>query len=314
MKKLPLFLLSLILCANDDILSQAKKLEDEGRYKEAMLLYKQVALKEQSSSAKRYQTREEFYDTSIKKPDDNQTSSSLRQLIAKDFGIYPYKKNYLLPATHTFNKIDGRDHFETSFEISLEKALSYDFLGLGESISLAYTQKSFWQTARSSTPFRETNYMPEIFMLNTNIASDTLKAYKVGILHSSNGKDKKDSRSTNRIYADLYFQYGNLFIKPTLWYKIPLGYEDVDSKKFYKYYGYGELNFLYAYKKHTFEATFRDNLKTDNKGSIELNWLFPFGGYDNLFAMIQFFHGYGYNLIDFNKNLTTVGFGVAFSR
>lgn len=73
------------------------------------------------------------------------------------------KKNYLLPATYNINKIEDRNQFETAFQISIEKPMTYDLLGFNETISAAYTQKSFWQTAEDSAPFRESNYEPEVF-------------------------------------------------------------------------------------------------------------------------------------------------------
>ena len=48
-------------------------------------------------------------------------------------------------------------------------------------------------------------------------------------------------------------------------------------KDFYKYYGYGDISFLYAYGKQTFELLLRDNLRlnSSNKGQF-LTTLFLF--------------------------------------
>lgn len=331
-KSLFLFLiLSLFLYPDDELnylYKEAKALEDSGDYKAAMLLYKKIAnstLNQQNiekddliSKNIISNPKQEFFEKNINKSSNKETNSSLEQLVTKDFGIYPYKKNYILPATYSLNSVKNRDNFETSFQISLEKPISNDFFGLNETISIAYTQKSFWQTASSSAPFRETNYEPEIFM---QIPDDGkyLKLYKTSFLHTSNGKGGDDSRSLNRLYLQTFFQFDNLFVSPKIWYKIPQNSKDDDMKDFYKYYGYGDISLLYAYKQQTFELLLRDNLRlnSSNKGAVEFNYTFPLPDFissKNSYGIFQIFHGYGQSMIDYDKEITNFGIGIAFSR
>ena len=327
-----LFIFTLSLCFSEDLNSiykKAKELEDSGDYKSAMLLYKKIAnesLKNPSLDKSedlvikeiKKEPKKEFFEHHIDKSKDKETNDNLEQLVTKDFGIYPYKKNYFLPATYTFNNISNRDNFETSFQISLEKPISNDFFGLNETISIAYTQKSFWQTASSSAPFRETNYEPEIFMQIPNDGK-YLKLYKTSFLHTSNGKGGDDSRSLNRLYLQTFFQFDNLFVSPKIWYKIPQNSKDDDMKDFYKYYGYGDISFLYAYGKQTFELLLRDNLRlnSSNKGAALFNYTFPLPDFissKNSYGIFQVFHGYGQSLIDYDREVTNIGIGVTFSR
>ena len=141
-KLIILFISTLSLCFAQDfnsIYKEAKELEDSGDYKSAMLLYKKIANesfknsfvdKNENLIAKeiKKEPKKEFFEKNIDKSEDKETNSNLEQLVTKDFGIYPYKKNYFLPATYTFNNISNRDNFETSFQISLEKPISNDFL------------------------------------------------------------------------------------------------------------------------------------------------------------------------------------------
>nr|WP_306457769.1 phospholipase A [Aliarcobacter trophiarum] len=261
--------------------------------------------------------KQEFFDKNIKKNDIEETNNNLEQLVTKNFGIYPYKKNYILPATYSLNSVKDRDNFETSFQLSLEKPISHNFFGLNETISFAYTQKSFWQTASSSAPFRETNYEPEVFV-QIPYDSEYLKLYKASFLHSSNGKAGENSRSVNRLYLQSYFQFDNFFISPKVWYKIPENKND-DMKDFYKYYGYGDISLLYAYKQQTFELILRDNLRlnSSNKGAVEFNYTFPlpeFISSKNSYGIFQVFHGYGQSMIDYDREITNFGIGIAFSR
>lgn len=337
MKKiLLLFIATLAFSAEfDELLEKAKMLENEGNYKEAMLLYKDIANRSLESSKyieninqdsitnseeKNFANiKKAFFEREIKNIEDEDTKKNIKQVITKDFGIYPYKKNYFLPASYTFNNIQDRHNFETNFQLSVEKPLSYNLFGFDETISLAYTQRSFWQTTKHSAPFRETNYEPEVFALLPIEKGKYLKAIKTSFMHSSNGKRDDESRSLNRIYTEAYFQFSNLFVIPRVWYRIPEPSKDDDNKHFYRYYGYGDITLLYAYKEHTFDLLVRNNLRLDktNKGALEFNWTFPlpeFISSKNTYGMFQVFHGYGQSLIDYDREVTNIGFGIALSR
>ena len=317
-----------------DIYNQAEKYEQEGNFKEAMFLYKK-AVKLNNSKEDQYildlsknqkhkvqtftKMKKDFYENYINKTEDKETNSSLVQMITGDFGLYPYRKNYLLPATYDLNKTDDRSSFETSFQFSIEKPISYNFFRLGESISAAYTQKSFWQTSSNSSPFRETNYKPEVFIQFPYNNSETLKGLKVSLIHESNGKSIGESRSWNRLYLESYLQLSNLFVIPRVWYRIPEKSSDDDNPDIYEYYGYGDLTLLYPYKKHTFELMLRNNMRlnSQNKGAAQLNWTFPlpeFLSTPNSYGFLQLFSGYGESLIDYDRETNKIGIGIAFSR
>lgn len=336
MNKLILILVSTICLAEDvsKIYQNAQNLENEGNFQEAMLLYKKAAnlsmtkedkylldlSKNKEHKVDTFSTmKKDFYTNQINKLGDKETDDSLKQIITGDFNLYPYKKNYLLPITYDFNKTTDRKQFETAYQISVEKPISYNFFGLNESISAAYTQKSYWQTSTNSSPFRETNYIPEVFIQFPYKNDKTLKGYKLALQHESNGRNNEFSRSWNRVYLEAYFQSSNLFVIPKIWYRIPEKENDDDNPDINEYYGYGDLTFIYAYKKHTFELTLRDNLRfnSQNKGSAEFNWAFSlpeFLSTDRSYGLFQVFSGYGNSLIDYDRETHKVGLGIAFSR
>ncbi len=335
MKKILFSTIILTSCFSEDFSNLYKKandFENQGLYKEAMIIYKQIAtskIKEDNKyiiNKSKYEDKEikvdsistmkkNFYNDQIDKTNDKESDKSLEQIISSDFNIYPYKKNYLLPVTYDFKEHDNRKQFETAFQLSAEKPIAYNFFGFNESISAAYTQKSFWQTSKNSSPFRETNYEPEIFIQFPYKNDMYLKGYKIALNHQSNGRDNELSRSWNRVYLEGYFQALNLFVIPRVWYRIPDAQDD--NPDIEDFYGHGELSFMYVYKKHIFETMLRNNLEFNNKGAAELNWTFPLPKiFDstNSYGLIQIFSGYGNSLIDYDREIHKIGFGIAFSR
>ena len=313
----------------NNIYQEAQNLENQGKYKEAMLLYKKAVnlnnksltdnLNHQTQEVPFSTIKESFYETKIDKVENEETNKNIKQSVTGNFDLYPYRKNYILPATYDFNKSDDRNSFETAFQISIEKPLLYNYFGFNETISGAYTQKSFWQTAKESLPFRETNYEPEIFITFPYEKDSILKTYKVGFNHSSNGKGGDISRSWNRLFLEGTFQLSELFIVPKIWYRIPENEDTDDNSNIHEYYGYGDLSFIYAYNQHQFELILRNNLESydKNRGSAEFNWTFPLPKFTystTTYGMFQIYSGYGNSLIDYDREVNKVGLGIALSR
>ena len=301
---------------------EALKYEKMGDYKNAMKIYKEIALKEKElndifvdeDKEKEIKVVSNVIDTI----DDKETEQTIIQMLSSSFNLYPYYENYLLPFSYVSNAKDGRKKSETKFQLSVKKPIAHNLLGLNESLYFGYTQTSWWQLYAPSSPFRETNYKPEVFMMIPYGKKDhtALKALKLGFLHESNGQDTPKSRSWNRLYAESYFQVDNLFINPRVWYRIPENEGEDDNPDLEDYLGYGDLNFILPYKSHNFKLLLRNNLKFngENKGFTELSWTFPLMNSKNSFGYLQLSNGYGDSLIDYNKDLSRFSFGISLSR
>lgn len=259
---------------------------------------------------------QEIYSDALASYKDKETENSARQMLTESFDILPYQKNYLLPLTYDGTTHENRKHQETKFQLSFQKKLLDNFFGLDETISAAYTQTSWWQTATKYPSFRETNYQPEIFMIIPNSDQDAmLKAYKFGLLHESNGQDNEKSRSWNRLYAKAFFQYEGLIIAPRVWYRILEGIDSDNNPNIDDYLGYGDLQLIYPWKKQTFGLLVKNNFHFDNtnKGALQFDWTFPLWE-QNLFGYLQLYSGYSESLIDYDKRTDRIGIGFAFSR
>ena len=310
----------------NSLLKEASKLEKDGKYKEAMLIYKEIANNTylektlEENSFKEIKVKEipeevKVLAKNVNTIEDQETMTTIEQMLASSFNLYPYKENYFFPISYDTKKRNDRKRNETKFQLSLKKPISHNFFGFEETFYFGYTQISYWQLYSDSSPFRETNYKPEFFVTIPYGKRDktALKGFKTGFLHESNGQGEEESRSWNRIYLESYFQYKNLFIIPRVWYRIEE--KDDDNPDIEDYLGYGDLTFMYPYKEHNFKLMFRNNLKSkDNRGFAQLDWTFPFFGSKNTFGHIQISNGYGDSLIDYDKDITRINFGISLSR
>lgn len=308
----------------------AKHFEEKGNNERSLLWYKRAAIlsfeakntknKELEDSLQeqiqRVERSEKVYGSFLDTyQDDPEARQSVKQTITKIFGIAPYKTNYLLPYTYDDVGHGDRKRAETKFQLSFQKSIVDDFFGLNESIVLAYTQTSWWQTTAESAPFRETNYQPELFVIMPHFDSDSfIKAYQIGLIHESNGQGKEKSRSWNRLYAKAYLQAGGLIISPRVWYRFSENASDDDNPNIHKYLGYGDLELMYPWRTHTFKLLLRNNFDfKDNRGAAQFDWSFPLWE-KNLFGYIQLYSGYSESLIDYDKRSNRVGIGFALSR
>jgi phospholipase A1 len=173
-----------------------------------------------------------------------------------------------------------------------------------------YTQNSFWQAANSkaSSPFRETNYQPEVIAiapLGIDLGGVHLRHVGLGLVHQSNGQSGTLSRSWNRVYAQLGLEKDGLSATARVWKRV--SETDDDNADIVDYMGHGDLALAYRRNGHIYSSTMRYNFHTD-RGGLQAGWAFPLAG--NLKGYAQAFAGYGQSLIDYNYFQRSVGLGV----
>ncbi|MCP3177205.1 phospholipase A [Desulfuromonas sp. KJ2020] len=245
-----------------------------------------------------------------------------KKMSASRFAIMPHKPNYLLPATYNSSvnnePYTGTDRnlelkeIEVKFQVSFKTPLWERIAGRG-TLYAGYTQQSHWQAYNSdaSSPFRETNYQPEIFLTFDNdysLLGVRNRLITLGFEHQSNGRSEPLSRSWNRLYAQFAFERGNLYFALRPWYRLPESRSSDDNPDIHKYMGYGEFNAVYTWGNHRFGLMLRNNFRAENYGAVQVDWSFPlhprFDGY------IQYFNGYGESLIDYNHSTNRIGVGI----
>ena len=316
-----------ILSANENLLElyqKANEFEKSGDTQNAMQIYKKIAeISLNLEQNSQIQTTQNSQNSSNLNPQSivenspnleisenlqNSTNSEQNELF---LGLKAYEPIYVL-WTHDFKSKEDRKRNELKFSFSLERPMLYDFFGLDEKISLAYTQTSWWQVTQDSMPFRESNYQPEIFMQIPISSFDFIEYAKFGLMHESNGKDGANSRSWNKAYAETSLNFGNLSITPRIWHSF---YFDATNDDIRRYMGHGELKLSYDYARQNFALKLRNNLKfnADNKGAVQFDWFFPIFN-SGFYGYLQYFSGYGESLADYNRHIDKIGLGVAFRQ
>lgn len=229
--------------------------------------------------------------------------------------IQTHKENYVLPLSFKNLTDDEQKNPETKFQFSVKKKILDEIFDYPISINGAYTQISWWQIAAESAPFRETNYMPEIFFeIPINGGIIPLDGFDLGFIHQSNGRDEEESRSWNRVYLQTILNFDNLQIVPKAWLRVDRGGPD-DNPNIEHYAGHGSLDINYNFGRYYTKISVANNfhLNNTNKGSVEVNLYIPIIK-DLAYGMIQYFNGYSESMIDYNVKTNRIGLGFLIFR
>lgn len=239
------------------------------------------------------------------------------------FVISPHKQNYVLLASYNaepnyqaYNRPESEfDRWEIKFQLSYKMPVVEGLFGSDVDLYAAYTNLSYWQAFNRdiSSPFRETNHEPELFLVVPDMWPDDWELYgwrnalmRFGVVHQSNGQGGFKSRSWNRAYLNFLFEKRNFLLGFKPWYRIP---EDNDDNPLIDdYLGRYEIHGLYKKRQQTFSLMLRNLFDGDGRDTVQLDWSFPL--YGRWRGYLQYFNGYGESLIDYNAKSHRLGFGL----
>jgi phospholipase A1 len=238
------------------------------------------------------------------------------------FTLTSRKPNYILvtsmstpnQAPYEFTGSAERlDSEEVKFQLALQTKLADDLFGRNADLWFGYTQVSFWQlfNPEISAPFRETNYEPEGYvsvLTGYDLLGLKLRAVNLGFVHQSNGRAEPLSRSWNRVFADLQLTRGDFAMSFKPWVRIKEDAADDNNPDIENYLGRYELRLFYSWRGQVFSAMLRNVLDSEHRLNAELAWSFPI--VRRLRGLVQWYNGYGENLIDYNFNTHRIGVGV----
>ena len=237
----------------------------------------------------------------------------------------PHQSNYLiatyshapngepyLPFRDLLEQEKGLSHAELAYQLSFKIKMIEQAFSKPLDLWFGYTQRSFWQAANhdASSPFRETNYEPEVMAvmpLKGSLLGVNARFAGLGFVHQSNGQAGSLSRSWNRVYAQVGVDKGNFSLVGRVWKRVSEAAEDDNNPDIVDYLGRGDLMAAYQWDNgQELNATVRYNTST-NKSGVQIGYTYPIAG--KVGAYVHLFSGYGQSLIDYNYFQRSIGFG-----
>ncbi len=222
-----------------------------------------------------------------------------------DFGVY--KDNYFItgiPTNHDINNSTA----DAKYQISIRQRLFNNLMPYNTQLMLIYSQKSFWDIYRESSPFKDSNYNPGFLLTKPIINQNKLKGIvALSLEHESNGRDSLESRSWN--YATLsgtYFFNYNFSAQLKVWY----GALSDDNADLYDYRGYGLLALKYRSTNDRLTASFVLNPIKNFSFNTQAELSYQINKRANQSLFLQWYNGYGESLLEYNEYTSMVRIGI----
>jgi phospholipase A1 len=238
------------------------------------------------------------------------------------FNFRPHRESYLLPINYSTSSNDGpfqdftpaglkSQHTELTYQLSFKMKMMEQLAHTPLDLWFAYTQQSYWQAYNraASSPFRETNYQPELMLVSPlylDVGLFDIRYLNLGAVHQSNGQTSTLSRSWNRVYAEMGAERGDLGLTLRLWKRLDNARSDNDNVDIADYLGHGDLRVVYRMKGYELSMLGRRNFQKRH-GAVQLGLAIPLSA--NLKGYFQLFSGYGQSLIDYNYSQKSLGAG-----
>ncbi|SEN37699.1 phospholipase A [Vreelandella aquamarina] len=238
------------------------------------------------------------------------------------FSITTHRTNYLFPVSYNTNQdannfrevtdASGPNNNEVKFQFSAKFNLAEDIFGNVGDVYFAYTQRSWWQAYNTdaSSPFRETNYEPEVFIDFDNAWSAlgwVNTRNRISFIHQSNGRSDPLSRSWNRVYLESTFQSGDWALTLAPHWRVPESESDDNNPDIERFVGYGDIRLAKRLQNnHEFAGQLRGNPSTGNYGTqVDYSW----PAFNGVRAHVQYYYGYGESMIDYDNRVHRLSLG-----
>lgn len=216
---------------------------------------------------------------------------------------------------------DGRLQISFKYQLFGEAGKVGEGAPFINGLHFGFTQRLFWDLGANSSPFRNIDFMPEVFYLVPAMpVSDNLAlGGQIGLRHESNGRDGDQSRSLNNFYVQTMATTAlgkyKLSIGPRLWFFVGDREDNPDIERYRGNTGlFAEIGRDDGLR---LTATTRLN-PSSGKGSINSEISYPMDRIIdtplNLYVFGQGFAGYGENLLDYNRKTTRFRIGIGIVR
>lgn len=236
-------------------------------------------------------------------------ADSVREVLDKMPYFTLFKDNYFIGGTTIGHKPTAANS-DVKFQLSIAQRLTKSKLPFDTYLFIQYTQKAFWNVFQESLPMRDLNFNPGIGLGHLIIRRNKFigKGYLM-LEHESNGKDSTASRSWNRISmaADVVLTK-NWEVQFQTWIPIVDGKY---NKDLLKYKGIFQMAGNFRTDNRRFNcALILTKRKTWWSFNTQVELSYKFNNNENQYFFLQYYNGYGENLLEYNKfkSMLRIGF------
>lgn len=260
-----------------------------------------------------HKVRDKYLDSAQKAKDkylsERYNADSVRAELDKRPYFTLFKDNYFVGGIPLGTKPTGANS-DVKFQLSISQRLTKSRLPFDTYLFIQYTQKAFWNVFQESLPMRDLNFNPGIGLGHLIVHKNKYigKAYLM-LEHESNGKDSINSRSWNKVsFFGSVILNKNWELQAKTW--IPIIDSD-NNRDILKYNGIFQIGLNYRTDNQRLQC---GAIFTQRKAwfgfNTQIEVSYKFNERENQYLFVQFYNGYGENLLEYNKykNMIRVGF------
>lgn len=239
---------------------------------------------------------------------------ALTDSLREDFDKRPYfslyRDNYFLVGTSLGHKPTA-DNSDVKFQISIAQRLTKSTLPFHTNLFLMYTQQVFWDVFKRSMPMHDFTFNPGIGLSKPLFSKDRyIGKASLLIEHMSNGRDSTLSRSWNRITLSASVMIDRwLMVHGKIWIPIVDG---ENNRDILNYTGLWQSGVVVSTPNKRFfwgvTLTKRKGWNLNFNTTVDFSWLMWKKA--NQYFIIQYYNGYGENLLDYNKFKSMIRVGI----
>ena len=212
-----------------------------------------------------------------------------------------------IPLDRKINKNTADAKYQVSAQVRITKCV----LPLNSYFAFRYTQQSFWDIYKFSSPFRDNNYNPAVgFVTPVFKENRLLGVFNLFFEHESNGRDSIFSRSQNMFSASFVYYFNP---KVSVQFKAWGALLAEENDDLYDYRGFCSLALNLRNKTGRVMATFNANPNLNfRRWNITADLNFQVSKKLEQYVFVQIFEGYAESFLDYNKYAAMIRAGFCF--
>ncbi|MBP3518870.1 MAG: phospholipase A [Parabacteroides sp.] len=236
-------------------------------------------------------------------------ADSVRAVLDKASYFTLFKDNYFVGGTTLGHKPTSLNS-DVKFQLSIAQRLTKSKLPFDTYLFIQYTQKAFWNVFQESLPMKDLNFNPGIGLGHLIVYHNKYigKGYLM-LEHESNGKDSTASRSWNKVSLAVAITLSpNWEAQFKTWIPIVDG---ENNKDLLKYNGIFQVAANYRTDNRRFNCgVVLTKRKTWTSFNTQVELSYRFNKNENQYFFLQYYNGYGENLLEYNKfkSMIRIGF------